>query len=203
VSVDLSVTRRERKKQETRAALERAALRLFEEKGYEHTTVDEIAEAADVAVRTFFRYFSSKQHILFGDVAHERIGSLRPALGSRPRGEAPLAAVRAVLDALDFSTEEQEQIALRIRLMERDPSLVGMYLMLSNELKQIVVEFVAERTGARPTDPYPQLVGAASAASWDAALMIWAGSGGSRSLADLRRETFAALTAGVPARPPD
>jgi AcrR family transcriptional regulator len=202
VSVDLSSTRRERKKLQTRAALEQAALRLFEEKGYEHTTVEEIAEAADVAVRTFFRYFSSKQHILFGDVAHGRIASLRSALTSRPRREGPLASVRAVLAALDFTAQEQEQIALRIRLMERDPSLVGMYLMLNNELKQIVVEFVAERTGGTPTDAYPQLVGAASVASWDAALVTWAASGGRRSLADLRRETFAALTTGVQARPP-
>ena len=202
VTLDLSTNRRERKKQETRAALEQAALRLFAEKGYEHTTVDEIAEAADVAVRTFFRYFSSKQHVLFGDVAHGRIASA--ALGAR--GPAArrrrLASVRAVLDALDFTAPEQEQ------LVAADPA-AGARPVAGRDVpdaqlraQQIVVEFVAERTAAAPTDPYPQLVGAASVASWDAALMTWAGSGGTRSLADLRRETFAALTVGVPAQPP-
>ena len=199
VTLDLSTNRRERKKQETRAALEQAALRLFAEKGYEHTTVDEIAEAADVAVRTFFRYFSSKQHILFGDVAHRRIAQLQSALEAGGADGRALEVVRDVLAANDLTPEEQAEIGVRMRLLERDPSLVGMYLMLNHQLRQIVVEFVAGRTGLPPGDTYPQLVGAAAVASWDVALTAWSASGGTRSLGALRRETFAALTAGIPA----
>jgi AcrR family transcriptional regulator len=183
----------------TKARIETEALRLFAEKGYEHTTVDEIAEAADVAVRTFFRYFSSKQHILFGDVAHRRIAQLRSALEDGGADGPALEVVRDVLAANDLSPEEQEEIGVRLRLLERDPSLVGMYLMLNHQLRQIVVEFVAGRTGLPPADTYPQLVGAAAVASWDVALTAWSASGGTRSLAALRRETFAALTAGIPA----
>lgn len=195
--------RRERKKMETRAALEEAALRLFAEKGYENTTVDEIAEAADVAVRTFFRYFSSKQHVLFGDVAHGRIALLRAALDARPMDEAPLDSVRAVLDHMDIGGhDEEQQILRRIQLIERQPSLVATYLLLTNAVRQSLVEFVSDRTGLSPLDdPYPLLLATAATSSWDIALYIWSASGGRRSLSDLRRETFAALSAGIPAFP--
>ncbi|HEX7744969.1 MAG TPA: TetR family transcriptional regulator [Micromonosporaceae bacterium] len=193
---DSAPGRRERKKHQTRAALEQAALNLFAEKGYENTTVEEIAEAADVAVRTFFRYFASKQHVLFGDVAHQRINHLRAALAASPPEESPLEAVAGVLDALDFDLEEQEQIVVRLRLMERQPSLVRMYLELNDDLRQSVVEFVADRTGLHPTDTYPLLLGAAATASWDVALRALAAGSGT-SMAGVRREAFAALTAGL------
>jgi AcrR family transcriptional regulator len=195
--------RRERKKQETRAALEEAALRLFAEKGYEQTTVEEIAAAADVAVRTFFRYFSSKQHVLFGDVGHNRVLLMRGVLDSRPATEDPIDSVRAVLDHLDIAgDEEEEQILRRLRLLERQPSLRATYLLLTNDLRQVLVDFIAERTGLSPVEhPYPLLLASAAASSWDIALCVWSGSGGRRSLADLRREAFAALTAGIPPAP--
>ena len=96
VTIDQAPTRRERKKLETRQALEQAALRLFAEQGYEQTTVEDIAEAADVAVRTFFRYFSSKQDVLFGDVVTDRVKRLRTELAARPahRGSAGLRRSR-------------------------------------------------------------------------------------------------------------
>jgi TetR/AcrR family transcriptional regulator, regulator of mycofactocin system len=187
------------KKARTRAALEAAALRLFAEKGYEQTTVEEIAEAADVAVRTFFRYFSSKQHVLFGDVAIHHVTRMRAALAARPRDEDPVDAVRAVLDLLEVnSPEELGQILVRIQLMDRQPSLRAIYLSLNDELRRVIVDFVAERTGRSPVeDPYPLLVAAAAVSSWDAALTIWSAAGGACDLAELRRTAFDALTAGL------
>jgi AcrR family transcriptional regulator len=199
VTVDETTpTRRERKKLETRQALEQAALRLFGEKGYDQTTVEDIAETADVAVRTFFRYFSSKQDVLFGEVVTDRISRLRTELANRPVDEDPLESVIAVLNLLGFSPAEEEQVLARLDLMRRQPTLVTRYLEIIDELRTAVVEFVAERTGLDPKrDLYPYLVGGAWATVWDAALKLWVASGGRRSLRDLWREGFDALTEGL------
>jgi len=191
--------RRERKKLETRRALEQAALRLFGERGYEQTTVEDIAEAAQVAVRTFFRYFSSKQDVLFGDVVTDRVVRLRTELAARASTEDPLESVRLVMDRLDFSgPDEEEQILARLDLMRRQPSFVGRYLEIMDRMRTVVVEFMAERTGLDPNRHlYPNLVGGACAGSWDASLKLWVASGATASLPKLRQEAFAALSAGL------
>lgn len=199
---DLGGNRRSRRIKATRQALEAAALRLFAEQGYEQTTVEEIAEAAGISVRTLFRYYSSKQHILFGDVASGRIEALRTALSARPAGESPLAAIEAALDDLDLTDPaDREQILARFALLARQPSLLTTYLVLNRDLSRLVADFVAQRTGALATDLYPQLVAAATTAAWDTALVTWAASDGTADLSALRRTAFAALTAGLSSTP--
>lgn len=85
--------RRERKKLETREALQQAARRLFTEQGYDATTVKEIADAADVAERTFFRYFAAKEDLLLPDLV-SRFQAFERATAARPAGEPPLTAIR-------------------------------------------------------------------------------------------------------------
>lgn len=197
-------SRRERKKQETRAALEQAALRLFAEKGYEQTTVEEIAEAADVAVRTFFRYFSSKQHVLFGDTVVGLLRRMRAELYARPRQEPPLQSVRSVMVLLDpTDPEELHQIELRLRLLEQQPSMKPTYLMLIHDMRRIVVDFVAERTGLSAVEhPYPLMIGSAAASAWDIAVCVWARTHGRIPLGQLEREVFDTLTTAIPHQPP-
>jgi AcrR family transcriptional regulator len=200
VTIDPAPTRRERKKLETRQALEQAALRLFAERGYEQTTVEDIAEAADVAVRTFFRYFSSKQDVLFGDVVKDRVSRLRVELTARPRDETPITSITTVMDLLDVAGEdEEEQILARMDLMRHQPSMRPRYLDLINSMRLVVVEFVADRTGMDPRhDMYPHLLAGAAAASWETSLTLWVESHGKLSLRDLRNEAFAALSGGLP-----
>jgi AcrR family transcriptional regulator len=191
-------TRRERKKLETRAALEAAALRLFAEQGYEQTTVEEIAEAADVAVRTFFRYFQSKQHVLFGEVAHNVAGRMRATLQQRPTTESPVEAVGAALRLMEQEQPDQHgQILDRLQLMERLPELGGTYHLLFQQLHDVIADYVADRAELSVVDLYPQLVAAAATGSVKAALAVFEASGGRRALADLRDESYAALTAGI------
>ena len=87
---------RERKKAHTKALLQETALKLFREKGFSATSVDEIAAAADVSRSTFFRYFGSKEAVLFGDF-EETGGLLTDLLEARPVEEAPIQAFEEAL----------------------------------------------------------------------------------------------------------
>jgi AcrR family transcriptional regulator len=191
--------RRERKKQETRAALESAALRLFAERGYEHTTVEDIADAADVAVRTFFRYFSSKRHVLFGDVAHTIVGRLQAALADRPPGEAPVEAVRAAMDSIDIADYDQHrQIMVRMQLVQQLPELLPAYQMVFHELHETIAEFVASRTGEPTNALYPQLLAGVATLSAKASLCeLDNGEPGPQMLRILRHRAYDALTSGL------
>ncbi len=91
--------RRDRKKSETRQALRDAAHRLFAEKGFSQTTIDDIAQAADVSRRTFFRYYDSKNDLLRSDVS-DLLPVMVAGLRSRPADEPPLAAILAALRTL-------------------------------------------------------------------------------------------------------
>ncbi|MEV6526307.1 TetR family transcriptional regulator [Longispora sp. NPDC051575] len=195
--------RRERRKRETRVALENAALRLFAERGYEQTTVEDIAEAADVAVRTFFRYFSSKQHVLFGDVGHDIAVRLRAGFEARPADEPAIEAVRHALEALRLNDEEQQrQIGARLDLMARQPALLGSYYAVFAELTDVVAEYAARHGGQDVDDLYPQLVAVAAMGSVQAALSVWhAGRGAAgQTLDDLCRESFETLISGLAPR---
>jgi TetR/AcrR family transcriptional regulator, regulator of mycofactocin system len=197
-ALTIEPSRRERKKLQTRDALEAAALRLFAEKGYEATTVEEIAEAADVAVRTFFRYFQSKQHVLFGDVAHNVAGRLRTALDARPADESLLDSIGAAMDALELGGGgDGRQVLDRMRLLDQMPELGGPYHLLFQDLHDVIAEFAAGRTGDQPRDMYPQLVAGGTIAAVKAVLSVFQAQPDGRSIHDLRVDAFEQLTRGL------
>jgi AcrR family transcriptional regulator len=191
--------RRERKKLQTRDALEAAALRLFGEQGYDATTVEEIAEAADVAVRTFFRYFQSKQDVLFGDVAHDVAGRLRGALSAQSPDTPVITAVATALDAMELDNveEERRQVLDRLQLVEKVPELGGAYHMLFQELHDVIADFVAGRAGAQPRELYPQLVASAAVGAVKTALCVFETQPDAAPIGEVRRRAYAALTAGL------
>jgi AcrR family transcriptional regulator len=113
---------RERKKQRTRWAIQEHALRLFAERGYDATTVEQIAEAAEVSPSTFFRYFKTKEDV----VSEDRYDALIvAAIEAAPPGLGPLATMRHALKASlgDLKPGENEQILTRMRLVLSVPAL--------------------------------------------------------------------------------
>ncbi|MGH2372797.1 MAG: TetR/AcrR family transcriptional regulator, partial [bacterium] len=175
--------RRERKKHATRAALELAALRLFAKKGYENTTIEDIAETADVAVRTFFRHFSSKQHVLFDDLDQDINDHFQTALLTRPIDEHVIDTMREVLRGLNLDApERQRQIRVRMNLIEQQPALRAMFYAVFRQPTEIIAEHAARLCGLSVDDLFPRLLATAATESIQVSLHVWHAKSESASL---------------------
>ena len=141
---------RERKKAKTRAAIQAAALHLFERQGYQATTVDQIAEMAEVSQSTFFRYFPSKEDVVLLD-RYDPL--LLAALLAQPAELSPIAALRRTLRSVlgGLPAEELERERQRAMLVVSVPELRARALDDLTASLQPFNEAVAERTG-RPVD---------------------------------------------------
>src|SRR5918994_2170004 len=127
--------RRERKKLETHRSLSTAARELALAKGLDRLTVEEIADAADVSVRTFFNYFSCKEEALVG-IDPGVLEELEEALRERPEGERPLEALRAVLVSGVGGVEGAvHRWSLRTELVGRHPALLPRHLAALAEIE--------------------------------------------------------------------
>ncbi|GAA1904644.1 TetR family transcriptional regulator [Streptomyces durmitorensis] len=186
---------RERKKQRTRDALLRAALELFTTKGYEETTVDEIAEAVDVSQRTFFRYFTNKEETAFAvqEMVEQRFVE---TLRERPADETPFVALRGAVigawDAMGRSIEEVVPVELHMRtyqMIESTPSLLAAHLRRSIEMEEEIARVIAEREGLDlDTDPRPRVVVAAFSGVMRVTGRLW-GAGEDSSVESIRAIT--------------
>lgn len=119
---------RERKKRLAQVTIEEAALRLFQQKGYEHTSIQDIADAVMMSTRTFFRYFASKEEVLFGPMREAQNESIR-SLKDVPPTASPQAALRAILASLvDLYQQQQDNFLIRYQVAMQTPSVASMYL---------------------------------------------------------------------------
>ncbi len=156
---------RERKKEQTRRKIEDAAIRLFVERGYQATTVADIAEAADIAPRTFFAYFPSKEAVLFGDF-DETFDGLREHMDARGPDETTFDAVRAWIGTvIDAAKADQERDACRRRLIDGNEVLEAHERHLMGRFERLLAENVARDLGDDPDDLQPRLVAAAAVAA--------------------------------------
>ena len=156
---------RERKKEQTKRAIEDAAFRLFEERGFQATTVADIADAADVAPRTFFAYFPSKEDVLFADF-DATFDDLASRLRGRPEGESTFEALRAwISDLLPELEKDEEREAVRYRLCVEHSSIAAHQRHLMGRFEGLIAEAVAVDLGDAPSDVRPRMIAAAAIAA--------------------------------------
>jgi len=156
---------RERKKQRTREQIIDAAMRLFAERGYHATTIADIATAADVAPRTFFSYFPSKEAVVFHDVDRD-LEALARALRERLPGETAFDALRRWIDTVfDQAMADEGEALLRKRLCREDEGLANFQAGILARVQELLLDAVADDLGEPPDALRPQLVTAAAVAA--------------------------------------
>jgi len=155
---------RERKKRATRIAIRDAAMALFEEHGFAHTTFDRIAEAANVSRATVFSYFPTKEEIVFGDAA-AAVDALAATLAERPAGQSTTATVRAWLGELTGWIEPE--LVLQLKLAREVPSIGARRLRLHGDIQNAIADGFEAELG-----PDAHLAARLAAASLIAALGI-------------------------------
>jgi len=142
---------RERKKARTRASIREHALRLFREQGYQATTVEQIAAAAEVSPSTFFRYFPTKEDVVLQDDMDVR---LIETLERQPAGLSPLGAVRAAtLEVFaSYSEADIEVLSQTTALTMTVPEIRARALDEFTRTIEVIGEAVAKRAGRSPDD---------------------------------------------------
>jgi TetR/AcrR family transcriptional regulator, regulator of mycofactocin system len=192
-------SRRERKKEQTRLALTRAALELFRRQGFEATTVEEIADAADFHRATFFRVFGSKDDVALGDIA-ERLEAARAAFERHTEPDDPWTTACDIItgEGTKFVAGDPQLQAAYVALWVSDPGLQQRFTALMVEWERVVARFFATCWGVDPDgDVDCQVIGAAMIGVARSAMLV--SQTGDRPIADLLTAGFETLAAGTTA----
>jgi mycofactocin system transcriptional regulator len=155
-------TNRGRPPSTTREEIEGVALGLFADRGFEATTLDDIAVVVGVGRRTLFRYFESKNDIAWGDFDWV-MDRLRTALVEQGDGVPLMDALRiAVVESNSYPPEQLPGLRIRMTLITRTPALQAHSALRYEEWRGVVAEWAAERLGAAPDDLGPQAIAGAA-----------------------------------------
>jgi len=189
---------RERKKEKTREALVRTALRLFAKRGFDHVTVEDIATACDVSPRTFFRYFASKEDALFseGDAYREQ---LLAALDEQPADRAPVDRLQAAMHELAaFYVEQRDTIRRRHQLVQSTPSLRTRAAERQQRWEADLVDHLRRSpAAAKVRDLDLRLIVAATTAALRVAVDVWIEADDTDDLTVIVDQVFQRLRAGL------
>jgi AcrR family transcriptional regulator len=179
-------------KPDARGRLEQAALELYGERGFEQTTVAEIAERAGLTERTFFRHYADKREVLFGgaDMLEELLVSTTAAA---PDSAAPIDAVAAALEAAGAALDERRELARRRHgIIAANAELRERQLIKLASWAEALADALRERGVA---DPAARLTAEVGAAVFGVAFERWVGETNRRSLPELVRESLDELIA--------
>jgi mycofactocin system transcriptional regulator len=171
---------------------------MFGEQGFEATTVDDIAEALGVSRRTLFRYFASKNDMVWGDF-DSVLARLRRCLDATAPDE-PLheALRRAVVESNRYEHEQLPELRIRMRLITGVPALQAHSTLRYAEWRAVIADFVAARAGCKESDLLPQTVAHAALGTSMAAFLVWVDDPSSDLVANLD-EAYRLLGSGLAA----
>jgi mycofactocin system transcriptional regulator len=177
--------------------VERAALDLFTLRGFENVTTDEVADAAGISRRTFFRYYATKADAVWGDFAGH-VARLDALLTTADPGRPVLASVcAAYVEVNDYGDADLPLLRERMQLILTEPALMAHSQVRYADVDRAVARHVAERTGDSPADLVPRLVAATTRAAATTAFAGWLADEHSSLSRHLRR-AFDEMAAGFP-----
>jgi AcrR family transcriptional regulator len=187
----------ERTRERTRREIADAAGQLFIEKGYAATTVRDIAEAADVSTRTFFRYFPSKDDVITA-IASSTMDDTIDRLGEHRRGVDLLTALRQMLDASVARVEEDPESALAFQLMLREsPVLRGRWLEEQRRSRDRLAHALAPWFPRSASPMAAHLAAGAATLALDVAVGRWTDEAGQADLMKLLEQSLGLLGSGA------
>jgi len=184
---------RQRKRQQTRERLTRVAMALFLDRGFEATTLDDIAAAADVSRRSFFHYFASKEDVVFA-WQEESTAALIAAVAARPANESMLAAAENAIAAMVGQLEPGEALAMA-RLKRDNPALQARDQVKYDKLERALAEALSKRAGHKRKKLEAQLVAMIATGAMRIGGELWAAEGARENPEALAKRMFAAIRA--------
>jgi AcrR family transcriptional regulator len=186
---------RERKKAKTRRTIQEQALRLFAEQGYDATTVEQIAEAAEISPSTFFRYFPTKEDVVIQDDYDPMVVAI---LAAQPKELSVVAAMRATIKEAftNITAEEELQIKARTRLQISVPALRARMVDNMIEIVEVFGRVLAERADRPHPDPMLRTLAGAMVGVMIPTVFAWAESDDPQRLSDLMEEALTYLEVG-------
>jgi len=184
---------RARKRLQTCERLTRVAMALFLERGFEATTLDDIAAAADISRRSFFHYFASKEDVVFA-WQEASTAALIAAVAARPARESMLAAAENAITAMVRQLEPGEAIAMAC-LKRDNPALQARDQVKYEKLERALAEALSKRAGHKTEKLQARLVAMIATGAMRIGGELWAAEGAREKPEALVKRTFAAIRA--------